>query len=172
MATKVYGLWNTYALWAIAPGPQRPQRAGPALPGADPSKPGDATTDDLARQPSTGLGHRPPALGVVDQQIAEIRVGALQLDDAVAERARSPSITRRRRPSRVGGDPVLMGHGVVGPAISVDMHGPITKVAGSPGSTWKAPPMLLTPPRPCIRPSSPKVRWDSTPAGHGPRPPR
>ena len=64
MATKVYGLWNTYALWAIALGPNVHNVLGPPLPGADPSKPGDATTDDLARQPSTGLATAHPLLGM------------------------------------------------------------------------------------------------------------
>jgi len=64
MATKVYGLWNTYALWAIALGPDVHNVLGPPLPGPDPSKPGDGTTDDPARQPSTGLATAHPLLGM------------------------------------------------------------------------------------------------------------
>lgn len=68
MATKVYGLWNTYALWAIALGSNVHNVLGPPLPGEDPSQPGPATTDDPARQPSTGLATAHPLLGMWMEQ--------------------------------------------------------------------------------------------------------
>ena len=37
---------------------------GPPLPGEDPSQPGDATTDDPARQPYTGLATGHSLLGL------------------------------------------------------------------------------------------------------------
>ncbi len=55
MATDVYGLWTTYAVWAVATGPTVHGILGPPLPGADPSQPGDSSTDDPERQPARGL---------------------------------------------------------------------------------------------------------------------
>ena len=59
MATEVHGVWFTYTPWAIAEAADVHGVFGPPLPGEDPSQPGEATTDDPARQPSLGLatGH-------------------------------------------------------------------------------------------------------------------
>ena len=59
MATQVHGIWSWYTPWAVAESANVHGLLGPPLPGEDASKPGDAATDDKARQPNTGLatGH-------------------------------------------------------------------------------------------------------------------
>ncbi|MBX3284277.1 MAG: ABC transporter substrate-binding protein [Acidimicrobiales bacterium] len=59
MATQVHGIWSWYTPWAVAESANVHGILGPPLPGDDASKPGDATTDDPARQPNRGLatGH-------------------------------------------------------------------------------------------------------------------
>ena len=59
MASEVYGVWSWYTPWAVVEDANVHNILGPPLPGEDPSQPGDATTDDAARQPYTGLatGH-------------------------------------------------------------------------------------------------------------------
>jgi peptide/nickel transport system substrate-binding protein len=59
MATQVYGIWSWYTAWAVAVSGDVHGILGPPLPSQDPSRPGDAQTDDPARQPNRGLatGH-------------------------------------------------------------------------------------------------------------------
>ncbi|MBK6857096.1 MAG: ABC transporter substrate-binding protein [Microthrixaceae bacterium] len=64
MATEVYGLWTTYAVWAVATDANVHGILGPPLPGDDPSQPGDASTDDPTRQPARGLAVSHPLLGL------------------------------------------------------------------------------------------------------------
>ena len=64
MAEKVYGIWSWYTPWAIVEDANVHNILGPPLPGEDPSQPGDATTDDRARQPYTGLATGHSLLGL------------------------------------------------------------------------------------------------------------
>ena len=64
MAEKVYGIWSWYTPWAIVEDANVHNILGPPLPGEDPSQPGDATTDDPARQPYTGLATGHSLLGL------------------------------------------------------------------------------------------------------------
>lgn len=59
MGSEVYGLWTWFTPWAIVESSNVHGILGPPLPGDDPSQPGEASTDDPARQPSLGLavGH-------------------------------------------------------------------------------------------------------------------
>jgi peptide/nickel transport system substrate-binding protein len=59
MATEVHGVWSWYTPWAVAESADVHGILGPPLPGDDASEPGDASTDDPARQPNRGLatGH-------------------------------------------------------------------------------------------------------------------
>lgn len=58
-AKEVWSVWAWYTPWAIALDANVHNVLGPPLPGEDASQPGELTTDDPARQPSTGLatGH-------------------------------------------------------------------------------------------------------------------
>lgn len=64
MASEVYGLWTSYAVWAVAVGSDVHGILGPPLPGDDPSKAGAATVDDPKRQPSVGLATAHSLLGL------------------------------------------------------------------------------------------------------------
>ena len=59
IATEVHGVRAWYTPWAVAESANVHGILGPPLPGEDASEPGDATTDDEARQPNRGLatGH-------------------------------------------------------------------------------------------------------------------
>ena len=56
---QVWSIWAWYTPWAIATDAEVHNILGPPLPGDDPSKAGELTTDDAAKQPFTGLatGH-------------------------------------------------------------------------------------------------------------------
>ena len=58
-AKQVWSIWAWFTPWAIVTDSDVHNILGPPLPGDDPSKAGEATTDDPARQPFTGLatGH-------------------------------------------------------------------------------------------------------------------
>jgi peptide/nickel transport system substrate-binding protein len=58
-AKQVWSIWAWYTPWAIVTDAEVHNIFGPPLPGEDASQPGDATTDDPARTPFTGLatGH-------------------------------------------------------------------------------------------------------------------
>ena len=58
-AKQVWSVWAWFTPWAIVTDADVHNILGPPLPGDDPSEAGDATTDDPARQPFTGLatGH-------------------------------------------------------------------------------------------------------------------
>jgi peptide/nickel transport system substrate-binding protein len=58
-AKELWSIWAWYTPWAIVTDAEVHNILGPPLPGEDASEPGDATTDDPARQPFTGLatGH-------------------------------------------------------------------------------------------------------------------
>ena len=64
MATQVFGVWGWYTPWAIVEASNVHGILGPPLPGDDPSKPGTVTTDDKAKQPSTGLATGHSLLGL------------------------------------------------------------------------------------------------------------
>ena len=59
MGSEVHGLWTWFTPWAIVVSSDVHGILGPPLPGDDPSQPGEASTDDPARQPNLGLatGH-------------------------------------------------------------------------------------------------------------------
>ena len=64
MATEVHGIWSWYTTWGIVTQPEVHGIYGPPLPGEDASQPGDAATDDPARQPSKGLATGHSLLGL------------------------------------------------------------------------------------------------------------
>ena len=64
MATQVFGVWGWYTPWAIVEASNVHGILGPPLPGDDPSKPGTVTTDDKAKEPSTGLAPGHSLLGL------------------------------------------------------------------------------------------------------------
>ena len=68
-AKQVWSIWSWFTPWAIVEKPNVHNILGPPLPGDDPSKPGEATTDDPSSQPTTGPGHRPLAPRPLDRQL-------------------------------------------------------------------------------------------------------
>ena len=68
MASEVYGYWSTYVVWAVVTAPEVHDIFGPPLPGDDPSQPGEATTDDPARQPGRGLATAHSLIGLWIEQ--------------------------------------------------------------------------------------------------------
>jgi peptide/nickel transport system substrate-binding protein len=68
MASEVYGYWSTYVVWAVVTAPEVHNIFGPPLPGDDPSQPGEATTDDPARQPGRGLATAHSLIGLWIEQ--------------------------------------------------------------------------------------------------------
>jgi peptide/nickel transport system substrate-binding protein len=68
MASEVYGMWSWYTPWAVVTAPEVHNIFGPPLPGEDPTQPGDATTDDPARQPNQGLAAAHSLLGLWIEQ--------------------------------------------------------------------------------------------------------
>jgi peptide/nickel transport system substrate-binding protein len=64
MGEQVHGLWFTYTVWAIVEGANVHGVLGPPLPGEDISEPGEAETDDAARQPNRGLADGHSLLGL------------------------------------------------------------------------------------------------------------
>ena len=68
MAGEVYGLWSSWVVWAVVTAPTVHNIFGPPLPGDDPSQPGDATTDDPARQPGRGLATTHSLIGLWIEQ--------------------------------------------------------------------------------------------------------
>ncbi len=68
MASQVFGMWAWFTPWAIVTAPNVHNILGPPLPGADPTKPGDATTDDASRQPRQGLATAHSLLGIWIEQ--------------------------------------------------------------------------------------------------------
>ena len=68
MATEVHGMWAWFTPWAVVTAPEVHNILGPPLPGADPSQAGEATTDDPAQQPSTGLATGHSLLGLWIEQ--------------------------------------------------------------------------------------------------------
>jgi len=67
-AEQVYSVWAWYTPWAVAEDEDVHGILGPPLPGDDPSEPGEATTDDPAMQPSSGLANGHSLLGLwIDQ---------------------------------------------------------------------------------------------------------
>jgi peptide/nickel transport system substrate-binding protein len=63
-AKQVYAIWAWYTPWAIIEDKSVHGVWGPPLPGDDASKPGELTTDDKARQPSTGLATAHSLIGL------------------------------------------------------------------------------------------------------------
>ena len=68
MATQVFGMWAWFTPWAVVTAPEVHNIFGPPLPGEDPSQPGEATTDDPARQPNQGLATAHSLLGLWIEQ--------------------------------------------------------------------------------------------------------
>jgi peptide/nickel transport system substrate-binding protein len=64
MGSQVYGLWSWFTPWAVVPDTKVHGILGPPLPGADPSKPGPASTTDPSRKPSNGLATGHSLLGM------------------------------------------------------------------------------------------------------------
>ncbi len=64
MGEQVTGIWFTYTPWAIVMGDGVHNVLGPPLPGDDPGQPGEASTDDPARQPNPGLATGHSLLGM------------------------------------------------------------------------------------------------------------
>ena len=63
-AKQVWNVWAWFTPWAIVETPSVHGILGPPLPGADPSKPGDKSTTDKAREPSTGLATAHSLIGL------------------------------------------------------------------------------------------------------------
>lgn len=61
---QVHGLWGTYTVWAIVEQANIHGVLGPPLPGEDITGPGEAQTDDEARQPKPGLAQGHSLLGL------------------------------------------------------------------------------------------------------------
>ena len=63
-AKETYSIWSWYTPWAVAMDANVHNVLGPPLPGEDTSQPGEATTDDPAQQPATGLATAHSLLGL------------------------------------------------------------------------------------------------------------
>ncbi|MCU1371733.1 MAG: ABC-type dipeptide transport system, periplasmic component [Ilumatobacteraceae bacterium] len=63
-AKQVWNMWSWYTPWAVVEKSNVHNILGPPLPGEDPSKAGEETTDDPALQPSTGLATGHSLLGL------------------------------------------------------------------------------------------------------------
>ena len=63
-AQQMYAMWSWYTPWSIVTASNVHGILGPPLPGDDPSQPGEASTDDPARQPSLGLATGHSLLGL------------------------------------------------------------------------------------------------------------
>ncbi|MCU1370531.1 MAG: ABC-type dipeptide transport system, periplasmic component [Ilumatobacteraceae bacterium] len=67
-AEQVYTIWAWYTPWAVVEDATVHGILGPPLPGDDPSKPGPASTDDPAQQPTQGLANGHALLGLWIEQ--------------------------------------------------------------------------------------------------------
>jgi peptide/nickel transport system substrate-binding protein len=63
-AKQVWNMWSWFTPWAVVEKSNVHNILGPPLPGADPSKAGEETTDDPAFQPYTGLATGHSLLGL------------------------------------------------------------------------------------------------------------
>jgi peptide/nickel transport system substrate-binding protein len=67
-AKQVWSMWSWYTPWAVVEKSNVHNILGPPLPGDDPSKAGEATTDDPEFQPYTGLATGHSLIGLwIDQ---------------------------------------------------------------------------------------------------------
>ena len=66
--SEVHGIWSWYTPWAVAVSGDVHGILGPPLPGEDASEPGEASTDDPARQPNRGLATGHSLLGLWIEQ--------------------------------------------------------------------------------------------------------
>ena len=65
---QVYNIWSWYTPWAVVEASNTHNILGPPLPGADPSKAGETSTDDKALQPNPGLATGHSLIGMwIDQ---------------------------------------------------------------------------------------------------------
>ncbi|MCB1030764.1 MAG: ABC transporter substrate-binding protein [Acidimicrobiales bacterium] len=67
-AKEVWSVWAWFTPWAVAVDGDVHNILGPPLPGEDPSKPGELTSDDPALQPRTGLATGHSLLGMWIEQ--------------------------------------------------------------------------------------------------------
>lgn len=63
-AKEVWSIWSWYTPWAVVEDSNVHGILGPPLPTEDTTKPGDASTDDPARKPFTGLATGHPLIGL------------------------------------------------------------------------------------------------------------
>ncbi|WP_421120002.1 ABC transporter substrate-binding protein [Aquihabitans daechungensis] len=63
-AKQVWSMWSWFTPWAVVEKSNVHNILGPPLPGEDPSKPGEESTDDEAFQPNAGLATGHSLLGV------------------------------------------------------------------------------------------------------------
>jgi len=63
-AKETYSIWSWFTPWAVVTDSNVHGILGPPLPGEDPSQPGEASTDDPARQPFTGLATAHSLIGL------------------------------------------------------------------------------------------------------------